>query len=132
MQTTRGRQVYANQLVLDQAQFFQIDGYTLVTGLTPSVLTCVVTFNNLVQPWPLVAGATTPDAQTVSGKVYFNEISGNPGVYSVRIRPNAIGYWRVTLNYPTGQQILAQDYDVLATPPVVDQGLKPSFIKPGK
>lgn len=132
MQTTRGRQVYANQLVLDQAQFFQNDGFTLVTGLTPAQLTGVVTYNNTVQPWPLTAGGSTPDAQTVSGKVYFNEIPGNPGVYSMRFRPNAVGYWRVTLTYTVGQQILAQDFDVLPQAPVTDQGLKPSFVKPGK
>jgi hypothetical protein len=131
MQTTRGRQVYANQLVLEQADFFQSDGFTRVTGLTASQVQQTLTFNNVAQPWPLVDGGSIPDAQTVSGRIYYSEIPGLPGVYSVRFRPNAVGYWRMTITYVPGQQIVAQDYDVLAQLPATDQGLKPSFTKPG-
>lgn len=131
MQTTRGRQVYANQIVLEQADFFQMDGFTRVSALTASQVHSALTFNNVVQPWPMIDGSTIPDAQTVSGRVYFSEIPGLPGVYSVRFRPNSVGYWRLTLTYTAGQQIVAQDYDVLAQLPATDQGLKPSFTKPG-
>ena len=48
----------------------------------------------------------------------------------VRFRPNAIGYWRLLINYAVGTQISAQDYDVTPLPPTVDTGLKASFVKP--
>jgi hypothetical protein len=125
--TTRGREVYANQIVFDQADFFQLDGYTRVTGLTIANLTVEVFSNNQPVGWNLVAGQPITDAQVVSGRVYFNEIAGQPGYYNIRLRPNAVGFWRVVLSYPSGTQRLAQDYDVL--PEAVRQaaGLKPSF-----
>jgi hypothetical protein len=68
--------------------------------------------------------------QVASGKVYWQEVSGSPGIYNVRFRPNAIGYWRLLITYPVGTQISGQDYDVTPLPPTVDTGLKASFVKP--
>lgn len=127
---TRGRQVYANQVVLDQADFFQSDGFTRVPGLIASLVTHQLFFDNILQPWTLVNGQGVSDTLVVSGKVYFHEIAGQPGYYSVRFRPNAIGYWRLLINYPAGLQITAQDYDVLASPPGGESGLKSTVIKP--
>lgn len=131
MATTRGRVVQANQVVLDQVDFFQGDNYTRATGLIPSSLVSQIFFNNLLQPWTLVSGLGVTDAQVVSGRVYFDEIPGNPGFYNVRFRPNAQGYWRNILTYPAGQQITAQDFDVVTGAPAMEQGLNASFIKPG-
>lgn len=128
---SRGRQVGANQPVLDQAEFFQNDGFTLVTGITPVQLTSILFFNNVVQPWPLVDGTSTTDAQIASGKVYFSAIPGAPGYYSLRFFPGALGFWRVILTYAIGQQIVAQDYDVVAPPLTPDTGLKASFVRHG-
>ena len=130
MATTRGRLIHANEVVLDQCDFFQLDGFTRVTGLTPSSLVGQLFFQNAPQPWPLVLGVGVSDAQVASGKVYWQEVPGNPGIYSVRFRPNAIGYWRLLINYAVGTQISAQDYDVTPLPPTVDTGLKASFVKP--
>lgn len=130
MATTRGRLVHANDVVLDQCDFFQLDGYTRVTGLTPNNLTCQLFFQNSLQPWPLESGQGVSDAQVASGKVYWLEVPGSPGIYNVRFRPNAIGYWRLLINYPVGTQISGQDYDVTPLPPTVDQGLKASLVKP--
>lgn len=130
MATTRGRIVLQNQLVYDQADFFQSDGFTRVTGLALSQLVLQVFFNNVAQPWPLTNGLTVLEAQTTSGFVYFNEIPGSPGNYSVRWRPNALGFWRLLITYPAGQQITAQDYDVSASMPTGEPGLSTSFIKP--
>lgn len=125
--TTRGREVYANQVVFDQADYFQLDGYSRVTGLTIADLMVEVFSNNQPLGWNLVAGQTVTDAQITSGRVYFHEIPNQPGYYSLRFRPNAVGFWRVVLSYQAGTQRLAQDYDVL--PEAVRQapGLKPSF-----
>jgi hypothetical protein len=117
-QTTRGRQVPANQTVDDQADFFQSDGFTRVTGLTVSQLVMQLFLNNVT------------DGQITSGNVYWLEVPGSPGIYSVRFRPNALGYWRLLITYPVGMQIEGQDYDVVPPSPTVDQGLKASFLKP--
>jgi hypothetical protein len=130
MATTRGRLVQINQVVLDQADYFQLDGYTRVTGLTVGDLVSQLFYNNIEQPWPLLDGLGVPDAQVSSGRVYFNEVPGSPGIYSVRFRPNALGYWRYLLTYPVGQQIMAQDYDVTPTAAVASSGIKSSFVKP--
>lgn len=130
MSTTRGRVVQANQVVLDQVDFFQPDGFTRVTGLNPGVLVSQIFFNNVIQPWPLVSGLGITDAQVVSGRIYFNEVPGSPGFYNVRFRPNALGYWRNLLTYPAGQQVAAQDFDVVQSAPAMEGGLHASFIKP--
>ena len=130
MATTRGRVVQANQVVLDQVDFFQPDGFTRVTGLIPASLVSQIFFNNTIQPWPLISGLGITDAQVSSGKVYFNEVPGNPGFYNVRFRPNALGFWRNLLTYPVGMQISAQDFDVVASAPAMEQGLHASFLKP--
>ena len=127
MATTRGRLVRVNQTVIDQADYFQLDGFTRVPGLNVTNLTAQVFFNNILQPWPLTDGTIISDSQIAAGKLYFHEITGAPGNYSLRIRPNNPGYWRVILVYPAGQQILAQDYDVSAEPLTVKGGLKASF-----
>jgi hypothetical protein len=130
MATTRGRLVQVNQVVLDQVDYFQTDGFTRVVGLGTAQLVSKIFFNNVLQPWPLVSGLSVPDAQVVSGKVYFNEIPGTPGFYNVRFRPNAVGYWRNVLTYPTGTQEAAQDFDVVSSALSAEGGLNASFIKP--
>lgn len=125
--TTRGRLVRVNQTVIDQADYFQADGFTRVTGLTIVDVESQVFFNNALQPWPLTDGSSVSDAQVKSGFLYFHEITGTNGNYSLRFRPNSAGYWRVLLTYTSGQQILAQDYDVSADPVVMGGGLKASF-----
>jgi hypothetical protein len=128
--TTRGRLIYANQVVHDQADFFQPDGYTRVTGLTIGQLQMQMFFNNAAQPWQFVVGSGVMDAQVASGKVYWIEVPGAPGIYNVRWRPNALGYWRLLITYPAGQQIMAQDYDVIPGGASTDSGLRESFVKP--
>jgi hypothetical protein len=121
--TTRGRLVYSNQVVYDQADYFQADGYTRVVGLVPSQLVSQTYYNNDLLAWPLVTGVGVSDAQIVSGRVYVQAISGGP--YSVRFRPNAVGFWRLLLTYPVGTQILAQSFDVQSGTGVpVPTGLK--------
>ena len=121
------RNIQVNQLTLDQADFFQSDGFTRILGITAADLTAQVFFNNTLQPWPVQVGEAVQDAHIVSGKVYFHEVPGSPGVYSVRMRPNAVGFWRVLLTYPPGLQILAQEYDVSAQTQMISSGVKSSF-----
>lgn len=129
MSTTRGRLVVNNQVVFDQADFFQIDGFTRVTGLVPAQLLSQIFFQNAFQPWLFVSGVGVTDAQVASGKIYWTEIPGSPGVYSIRWRPNAVGYWRLLVTYPAGTQVMGQDYDVTVAGVPVETGLKASFVK---
>lgn len=122
----RGRIVRFNQTVIDQADFFQANGYARVLGLTFVDVEARLFYNNALQPSPLANGASISDAQVKAMVVYFHEIAGAAGYYSVRFRPNAVGYWRLILTYGAGQQIVAQDYDVIAEPAPVG-GLTASF-----
>lgn len=131
MATTRGRIVQVNQVVLDQVDFFDGGGFTRVVGVTVTDLISDIFYNNLKQPWPLVSGTGVTDAQVAAGTVYFQQIAGEPGFYSVRFRPNAVGFWRNLLTYTAGQQNSAQDFDVVASSPLLESGLKSSFIKDG-
>lgn len=123
----RARLVRVNQLVLDQADFFEVDGFTRQVGLTLIDVTSVLFFNNSPQPWTLTNGAVVTDSQVRSGFIYFNEITGAPGYYSVRLRPNAAGYWRLASAYAAGEQNVVQDYDVIVDPPQISGGLSASF-----
>jgi hypothetical protein len=127
MPTTRGRLVFNNVVIYDQADFFQSDGYTRVTGIVPSGLLCEVYYNNALQAWPVVSGAGVLESQVAAGSVYWDALPG--GHYGVRWRPNAVGFWRVFISYIAGTQIVAQDYDVSSgtavTPP--GGGLRASF-----
>jgi hypothetical protein len=131
MPTTRGRLVFNNLVVYDQADFFGLDGYSRVPGLTPSQLVLQVYHDNTLQTWTLISGAGVSEGQVASGHVYFDTLTG--GAYGVRWRPNAIGYWRILLIYSVGAQILAQDYDVGSGTGVVPPGggLKVSFVGAG-
>jgi hypothetical protein len=124
---TRGRLVRTNQVILDQADFFQGDGFTRQAGLTIADVTSVLFYDNVLQPWTFTNGAPVSDSQVKSGSVYLHEIAGSPGYYSMRFRPNAAGYWRLLVVYTAGQQILAQDYDVAAEPLQIQGGLTASF-----
>lgn len=124
---TIGRRVQINQTILDQADFFQVDGFTRVAGLTVLDLTSQVFYNNQIVPWPLADGSSVSDSQIAAGSLYFHEIVGTSGNYSVRFRPNAAGYWRVLLGYSAGTQTIAQDYDV-TEPSQTGGGLRTSFV----
>jgi len=124
----RGRIVRVNQTVIDQADFFQVNGFSRVQGLTFADLTSLMFYDNVPQPWALANGATVSDGQVKAAVIYFHEIPGAPGNYSVRFRPNTSGYWRLILTYTAGQQIVAQDYDVMAEPSQAG-GLTASFTR---
>jgi hypothetical protein len=128
--TTRGRLVQINQTVIDQADFFEPDGFTRVIGLTVSDLTHELFFDNILMSWPLIDGTSVPDASVVSGNVYWSEVAGSPGFYNVRFRPNAVGYWRNLVTYTAGTQIMGQDFDVTSQVPQAETGLRASFTKP--
>ena len=128
MVTVSSRSVPNNELIRDQVDFFQPDSFTRITGLGVSQVSIILFFNNVAQPWPLVNGSTVTDIQVAGGSVYWNEIPGTPGYYSVRFMPNAVGYWRLSVSYAPGTQVVLHDFDVIGQ--TGDQGgLRAMFFK---
>jgi hypothetical protein len=126
-----GRLIPINRVVIDQADIFAPDDFTRITGLTVADFTATLFYNNVAQPWAFQSGDTVTDAQVAAGTVYFNQITGQPGFYSVRFRPNAVGFWRLTLDYAVGLRTLALGFDVVPEMPLVASGLKSSFVPLG-
>ncbi len=130
MSLNRTRQVTANQVIADQADFFQGDNYTRIINLAKEGVQLKVFWNNQLQPWFLADGATITDALVVSGYVYWLPIPGAPGYYGVRWRPMATGYWRIVVNYPDGAQFAILEYDVVPEASAsLETGLRASFSK---
>lgn len=134
MSTTRGRSVAPSQVIFDLADIFGSDGFTRVTGLNASSFALQVYRDNTLQGWTLVSGVGVADTAVVAGKVYISPITNGP--YSLRWRPNAVGFWRILLTYSAGFQILAQDYDVAfadrsTATATSGPGLHTSFMRPG-
>lgn len=118
-----------NEPIIDQVEFLQGDDFSKVIGLATGDLTSLVFFNNVVQPWTLVDGTGVVDAQVVSGSLYFHEVSGSSGNYSLRFRPNAGGSWRVEVSYAAGTQLVVLNYLATNLPLEVIQSLSSSFVK---
>lgn len=104
-----------NTTIVDQVDFFQGDYYTRIENLPHTALVLNLFNENNKLNWPLASGVGLTNNQILSGSMYFSEVVGAPGFYSVRFRPNAAGYWRLVLNYPAGVQASALDYDVVTT-----------------
>jgi hypothetical protein len=109
----RSRVSFSNHVIFEQADFFQQDGFTRVTGLTISDISVQVFQDNQLLNWTLAEGQYVDDDATRSGYVYWSEITGAPGVYSVRFRPTSVGFWRMIITYADGLQLLAQDVEVI-------------------
>ena len=126
-----GRLIPINRVVIDQADIFAPDDFTRVVDLVVADLTATLFYNNVAQPWVFLTGVTVTDAQVAAGNIYFNQIIGQPGFYSVRFRPNAVGFWRLALSYTAGTRALALGFDVVPEIPMVASGLKASFVPIG-
>jgi len=57
-------------------------------------------------------GLTIPDSSISSGFVYFNEIPGSPGFYSVRFYPDRTGFWKLVYSIPTLPAEVIREFDV--------------------
>lgn len=131
MAITRVRRVQTNEVVLDQADFFQSGGFDRVSGLTTVSITAKLFWDNQVQPCVLVDGANVTNVLVAAGSVYWHEIPSASGYYSVRWRPAGTGFWRLVLSYAAGTQVQLFDYDVVSeTTAISANGLKASFSKP--
>lgn len=127
-----GRLVSAGVLVYDQLDFFLPAGsVNRVQGVPVANLSLAVFVNNALVLWPLADGTSVADSSISAGTVYYSQISGSPGFYSVRFFPDRVGWWRLVFSNPSLGVEEVRDYDAL--PPGVlrpsSGGLNASFSK---
>ena len=100
-----------------------------VVGESYTSLALSIFSNNVALPWPLADGTLVADSSISAGTVYFNQITGSPGYYSVRFFPDRVGFWRLILREATlGEQVILS-YDVThARPGPASNELNASFV----
>ena len=104
------RLVQVGAVLKAQLDFYASPGSaTRVTGLTNANISVVLFKNNSVTSWPVLDGSLVLDSAISAGSIYFNEISGAPGYYSVRFFPDSTGFWRLSSVYSDVDQVLEFD-----------------------
>jgi hypothetical protein len=125
------RQVSAGTLVLSQLDFYTPNTITRMTGILSTDIVFKLFANQINLNWPLIDGIQIPDSSISAGTVYFNEIAGFAGFYSIRFFPDRIGFWRLIFNHAPSQSDLILEFDVLSsnifTPGGTDRGLVANF-----
>lgn len=127
-----GRLVSAGALVYDQLDFYLPAGsINRPSGVVVGNLSLTVFADNAVMTWPLADGSAVADSSISAGTVYFNEIAGAPGYYSVRFFPDRVAQWRLVFVNAGLSAEVRRDYTAL--PPGVLRpgtgGLNASFSK---
>jgi hypothetical protein len=108
-----GRSISATSLVFDQVDLYNPPGsITRVAGVLASNVSVSVFSNNVLLPWTIQDGSAVPDSSISAGVIYFNEISGQPGFYSVRFYPDRIGFWRLVFSVPSIAAEVIREYDI--------------------
>ena len=125
-----GRQLSAGQLIRDQIDLFMPAGsINRVTGESFISLTLNIFVDNGLLSWPLADGSAVADFSVSAGTVYFNQIAGSPGYYSVRFFPDRMGFWRLIFREVTLNQEIILSYDVAsANPGPASLELNASFV----
>lgn len=128
-----GRQVPAGSIIYAQPDMYvPATSKVRQAGIQSSSLQVVTFVNNARQAWSLMDGTLVQDADVSAGKVYFNEVVGSSGFYSVRFFPDRVGFWRVILQHQGLQLEWVMEYDVLPAGAFSPSGggLIASFVKP--
>jgi len=125
-----GRFVSAGILVRDQVDFYiPGGGFNRISGVVVAQLTLFAFADNGLLTWPLADGTNVPDSSISAGTIYFNEIYGSPGFYSIRFFPDRIGYWRVVLRNDSLITEVIRDFDIVPAGPIgPPNGLNASFL----
>ena len=104
----------SGSVICDQLVIYNpANSFTRDTGIVISDLTLTLFVNNVSVNWSLVDGSSILDYQISPGYIYFNEISGNPGFYSLRFFPDRIGYWNLSLVYSGTTVEYVREFDVV-------------------
>ncbi len=126
-----GRSIFTGSLVYDQIDIYQsTTSIVRATGVDVSFFTKSTFFvDNMSVSWPVIDGSNVPDSSISAGSVYFNEISTNPGFYSIRLYPDRVGFWRLVFSLPTFGQEKIISFDVASKLADSGSALNASFIK---
>ena len=125
------RLIAAGTVVYDQPDFFNPPGVRAV-GVVPANLSLTLFLNNGLLSWPLIDGSAVADSSVSSGSIYFNEISGSNGYYSIRFFPHQIGFWRLIIKHSAFNQEVIKKYDIIASgslSPTGTSGLNAAFVR---
>jgi len=79
-------------------------------GLSANNVAPVIFRNNIQLAWPVLDGTSVLDSAVGAGALYFNEIVGSPGYYSLRFFPDSTGFWRVINSFAGADQIIEIDF----------------------
>jgi hypothetical protein len=125
-----GRLVSSGSIIRDQIDIYTpAGGIIRKTGEVYSQLTLNVFVDNGLLAWPLADGTLIADSSVAAGTIYFNEIAGSPGYYSVRFFPDRIGFWRLIFREMALGEEMILSYDVAsAQPGAPSTDLNASFI----
>jgi len=108
-----GRSISAASLVFDQIDLYNPPGsITRVAGVLAANVSISVFSNNVPLTWAIQDGSAVPDSSISAGIVYFNEIIGQPGFYSVRFYPDRIGFWKIVFSVPSIAAEVIREYDI--------------------
>jgi len=127
------RLIAAGSVIYDQPDFYSPSGtINRISGIVVANLSLTLFVNNGLLGWPLVDGTTIPDSSIASGSVYFNEIPGSNGYYSLRFYPHQIGFWRFIVVHSAFSIEVIKEFDVIAAgslKPTSSSGLNASFVR---
>jgi hypothetical protein len=121
-----GRTVSAGSIVRGQMDLYSA-GITRQAGVLAAAVTAAVFYNNLPVSWPVADGTSVLDSSVSAGSVYFHEISGVSGYYSVRFFPDRVGFWRICLKHAGLGVESVLEFDVVPAAQPAAGGLNASF-----
>lgn len=126
-----GRIVSAGSLVRDQLDVYNPpDSFTRSTGTQPTGISVKLFVNNAPVSWPVQDGSGVADSSIGAGTVYFNEIPGSPGFYSIRFFTDRPGFWRLVILIAATSAESVKEYDVIpAQQGSTSGGLNATFVR---
>lgn len=113
------------RVAYDQLDYYI--GMVRETDININSLSSVLFINNEFLNWPLVDGTNVSDVSILSGSIYFNQISGHLGYYSIRFFPDTPGFWRLIISSNIHMNEIIKEYEVVSQSPQ-SSGLNASFI----
>ncbi len=123
-----GRSVSAGCLIRDQADFYLPGGTQRASGISVSQVSLDAFSDNGLLEWPIADGSAVADSSISAGTIYFSEIYGAPGFYSIRFFPDRVGYWRMVLRVSAFGSEAIREYDITPSSSSPSNGLNASFL----
>jgi hypothetical protein len=127
-----GRSLPTAAIVRDQIDIFNPpSSFTRAAGIIPSDMSFKLFVNNSLVAWGIVDGSAVPDSSISSGRIYFNQILGAAGFYSIRFYPDRVGFWRLVFTPALTSVEIIKEFDISPSTLVGSGGgLNATFTKP--